>query len=222
VCGQNLELKRINSEKKAAQSGQIAAEATLRRVHAAQKDEDLPPIEAILAPLEAELKLARHEIARLQENNRALERLTKSKEAALVEAERTVEVAEAKATTVDCLQNQNQELLRQIEIFQEDNKFLDKMHRQKVAEVEKLSRTVVELEEAVVAGGGAVNAARDYQRQVHELLEGKKTLERELARAKVSANRVATVVANSWKDSQDKLMPVKQWLDERRFMQVIK
>jgi len=26
-------------------------------------------------------------------------------------------------------------------------------------------------------------------------------------------------VANSWKDSQDKLMPVKQWLDERRFMQ---
>jgi pantothenate kinase len=118
VCGQNLELKRINSEKKAAQSGQIAAEATLRRVHAAQKDEDLPPIEAILAPLEAELKLARHEIARLQENNRALERLTKSKEAALVEAERTVEVAEAKATTVDCLQNQNQELLRQIEILQ--------------------------------------------------------------------------------------------------------
>jgi hypothetical protein len=54
----------------------------------------------------------------LQENNRALERLTKSKEAALVEAERTVEVAEAKATAVDCLQNQNQELLRQIEIFQ--------------------------------------------------------------------------------------------------------
>jgi prefoldin subunit 5 len=96
------------------------------------------------------------------------------------------------------------------------------MHRQKVAEVEKLSRTVVELEEAVVAGGAAVNAARDYQRQIHELLEGKKTLERELARAKVSANRVATVVANSWKDSQDKLMPVKQWLDERRFMQVIK
>jgi len=56
-------LKRINSEKKAAQSGQIAAEATLRRVHAAQKDEDLPPIEAILAPLEAELKLARHEVS---------------------------------------------------------------------------------------------------------------------------------------------------------------
>jgi len=44
------------------------------------------------------------------------------------------------------------------------------MHRQKVAEVEKLSTTVAELEEAVLAGGAAVNAARDYQRQVEELL----------------------------------------------------
>lgn len=50
--------------------------------------------------------------------------------------------------------------------------------------------------------------------------EGKKTLERELARAKITANRVAVVVANEWKDSNDKVMPVKQWLDERRFMQV--
>jgi hypothetical protein len=107
-------------------------------------------------------------------------------------------------------------------LLQEDNKCLDKMHRQKVAEVEKLSTTVDELQEAVAAGGTAahVNAAiRDYQRQVQELSEGKKTLERELARAKISANRVATVVANSWKDSEDKLMPVKQWLDERRVMQ---
>ena len=47
----------------------------------------------------------------------------------------------------------------------------------------------------------------------------KKTLEREVARAKVSANRVATVVANEWKDGNDKVMPVKQWLDERRFLQ---
>jgi aspartate ammonia-lyase len=44
------------------------------------------------------------------------------------------------------------------------------MHRQKVSEVEKLSTTVAELEEAVLAGGTAVNAARDYQRQFEELL----------------------------------------------------
>lgn len=50
--------------------------------------------------------------------------------------------------------------------------------------------------------------------------EDKRTLERELARAKVSANRVATVVANEWKDENDKVMPVKQWLEERRLMQV--
>lgn len=44
-------------------------------------------------------------------------------------------------------------------------------------------------------------------------------MEREVARAKVSANRVATVVANEWKDGNDKVMPVKQWLEERRFFQ---
>lgn len=59
---QNLEIKKINEEKKASMAAQFAAEATLRRVHAAQKDDDMPPIEAILAPLEAELKLARQEV----------------------------------------------------------------------------------------------------------------------------------------------------------------
>lgn len=59
---QNLEIKRINDEKKAALAAQFAAEATLRRVHAAQKDDEMPPIEAIIAPLEAELKLARLEV----------------------------------------------------------------------------------------------------------------------------------------------------------------
>lgn len=58
---QNLEIKKINDEKKASMAAQFAAEATLRRVHAAQKDDDMPPIEAILAPLEAELKLAKQE-----------------------------------------------------------------------------------------------------------------------------------------------------------------
>ena len=59
---QNLEIKKINGEKKAALAAQFAAEATLRRVHAAQKDDEMPPIEAIITPLEAELKLARLEV----------------------------------------------------------------------------------------------------------------------------------------------------------------
>lgn len=50
--------------------------------------------------------------------------------------------------------------------------------------------------------------------------EEKRILDRELARAKVSANRVAVVVANDWKDASDKVMPVKQWLEERKFFQV--
>lgn len=215
----NLEIKKINDEKKAALAAQFAAEATLRRVHAAQKDDEMPPIEAIIAPLEAELKLARLEVAKLQDDNRALDRLTKSKEAALLEAERTVQIALAKASLVDDLQNKNQELMKQIEICQEENKILDRLHRQKVAEVEKLMQTVRELEEAVLAGGAAANAVRDYQRKVQEMSEERRTLEREVARAKVTANRVATVVANEWKDANDKVMPVKQWLEERRFFQ---
>lgn len=140
------------------------------------------------------------QIAKLQDDNKALDRLTKSKEAALLEAERTVQVALAKASMVDDLQNKNQELMKQIEICQvfailydvslskyvvtiminflhlahhhlsqEENKILDKMHRLKVAEVEKLTQTVRELEEAVLAGGAAANAVRDYQRKFQEM-----------------------------------------------------
>ncbi|XP_065618713.1 microtubule-associated protein 70-2-like isoform X1 [Quercus suber] len=101
----------------------------------------------------------------------------------------------------------------------EENKILDKMHWQKVAEVEKLTQTVRELEEAVLAGGAAANAVCDYQRKVQEMNEERKTLEREVARVKFTANRVATVVANEWKDANDKVMPVKQWLEERKFFQ---
>ncbi|PSS01739.1 Microtubule-associated protein like [Actinidia chinensis var. chinensis] len=215
----NLEIKKINDEKKAALAAQFAAEATLRRVHADQKDDEMPPIEAIITPLEAELKLARLEVAKLLDDNRALDRLTKSKEAALLEAEKTVQMALAKAALVDDLQNKNQELMKQIEICQEENKIMDKMHRQKVAEVEKLTQTVRELEEAVLAGGAAANAVRDYQRKVQEMNEERRTLDRELARARINANRVAVVVANDWKDANDKVMPVKQWLEERRFFQ---
>lgn len=45
-----------------------------------------------------------------------MDRLTKQKEAALLEAERTVQIAMAKAAMVDDLQNKNQELNKQIEI----------------------------------------------------------------------------------------------------------
>lgn len=59
---QNFEIKKINKEKKLAVAAQFAAEGTLRRVHAAQKDDEMPPTEAIISSLEAELKLARLEV----------------------------------------------------------------------------------------------------------------------------------------------------------------
>lgn len=43
------------------------------------------------------------------------------------------------------------------------------MNRQKVSEVERLTQTVGELEEAVLAGGAAANAVRDYQRRMQEI-----------------------------------------------------
>ncbi|XP_073008900.1 microtubule-associated protein 70-1-like [Typha latifolia] len=218
IENKNLEIKRINDEKKEALAAQFAAEATLRRVHAAQKDDDLLPIEDILFPLEAEIKLLRQELLKLQDDNRALERLTKTKEAALLEAEREVQIAKIKAALVDDLQNKNQELMKQNEICQEEYKILDKIYRQKVAEVEKLGQSVRELEEALLSGAAAANAVRDYQRQVSELKGEKRTLERTLSRAMVTENRVAAVIANEWKDANDKVMPVKQWLDERRIL----
>jgi pyrroloquinoline quinone (PQQ) biosynthesis protein C len=58
------------------------------------------------------------QITKLQDDNRALDRLTKQKEAALLDAERTVQIALTKAAMVDDMQNKNQELMKQIEICQ--------------------------------------------------------------------------------------------------------
>ncbi|KAK8966182.1 Microtubule-associated protein 70-2 [Platanthera guangdongensis] len=214
----NLDIKRIIDEKKEAVSAQFAAEATLRRVHAAQKDEELPPLDAILSPLEAEIKFLRQELTKLQDDNKALERLTRSKEVALLEAEREVQLANVKAALVDDLLNKNQELTKQNDICQEEYRILDRMQRQKVAEVEKLCQTIRELEEALLSGAAAANAVRDYQRQVSELKGEKKTLERTLSRVMVTENRVAVAIANEWKDANDKVIPVKQWLEERRIL----
>ncbi|XP_008785643.2 microtubule-associated protein 70-4-like isoform X2 [Phoenix dactylifera] len=215
----NLENKKVINEKKEALAAQFAAEAALRRVHSSQKDEEHLPVEAVIAPLESDVKKYKNEIVKLQEDKKALERIMKSKEAALIEAENILHTVLERALIVETVQNRNIELSKQIEICQEENKLLEKTNRRKTVEVEKLTQTIHELEESILAGGAAANAVRDYQRRVAELNEEKRTLERELARARVSANRVATVVANEWKDDNDKVMPVKQWLQERRFLQ---
>lgn len=54
----------------------------------------------------------------LQEDKRAFERLTKSKESALLEAEKILRSALERALVVEEVQNQNFELRRQIEICQ--------------------------------------------------------------------------------------------------------
>lgn len=98
-----------------------------------------------------------------------MERLTKSKEAALLETEKILRSALERALVVEDVQNQNLELRRQIEICQEENRILEKTNRQKVVEVEKLSQTIQELEEAVLVGGSTANVVRDYKRKISEV-----------------------------------------------------
>lgn len=59
-----MDIKKLETEKKEAFAAQFAAEATLRRVHANQKDDDSVPIESIIAPLEADIRLYKHEVNR--------------------------------------------------------------------------------------------------------------------------------------------------------------
>lgn len=63
---QNLEIKNLTEEKKDALAAQYAAEAALSRVHADQKEDDFFPIESVIAPLEAEVKMYRTEVLIMQ------------------------------------------------------------------------------------------------------------------------------------------------------------
>lgn len=192
-------MKKLEEEKEDALAAQDAAEEALRRVYTHQQDDDSLPLESIIAPLEAQIKFQKHQVLEtpcisnylsciivksrifmclhaavlqifaLQEDKKALERLTKSKESALLEAERILKSALERALIVEEVQNHNFELRRQIEICQDENKFLEKINRQKVLEIEKLSQSIVELEEAILAGGTAANAVRDYRRQISQL-----------------------------------------------------
>lgn len=214
-----LELKKVDEQRKAANASVAAAELAVRRLQASTKDSSAPTAALLLAPLEAQLKLKEKEVAGLHEDVKAQERLIRNQEVALLDAEKKVEAAEAKAKQVDNLQNRNTELAKEIETIQEEVKKLDKRHRVKVEELKKSTATITSLEEALTAAGASASTIRDLQRQVQEYQASQRTLQEELARAKVAANRVALAVANDWKDDTDKVIPMKQWLEERRFLQ---
>ncbi|CAI5466763.1 unnamed protein product [Closterium sp. Yama58-4] len=213
-----LELKKANDLRKASQAAQQAAEATVRRLQAAQKGKQGPALDEVIAALEAELKLSQKEVSRLQEDNRAQDRLMRTKEVALLDAEKAVEAANAKAAQVDECMNKIAELTRQLNAQQDENKTLDRMYKQKVDDVKKLTSQVESLNEAVTAAQSYTSVIKDYQRQLQELQATHKITLDELARAKIAATRVASAVANEWKDDNDKVIPVKQWLEERRVL----
>lgn len=55
-------MKRLCNERKEALSAQFAAEASLRRIHSAQRDEEVVPFDAIIGPLESDIKKYKHEV----------------------------------------------------------------------------------------------------------------------------------------------------------------
>lgn len=57
-----MEIQRLFNEKREALAAQFAAEATLRRVYAAQEDEEFVPVEAVIAPLESDIKRYKNEV----------------------------------------------------------------------------------------------------------------------------------------------------------------
>nr|PNR29034.1 hypothetical protein PHYPA_027726 [Physcomitrium patens] len=91
----------------------------------------------------------------------------------------------------------------QIEICQEENKTLERM-----STVEKLSAMILNMKEARLwLQGLRRKAAQTINSKKHELMKGRRTLERELAGVKRIANRVATMVAIEWKDGSDEAIP---------------
>lgn len=57
-----MEIQRLFNEKREALAAQFASEATLRRVYAAQEDEEFVPVEAVIAPLESDIKRYKNEV----------------------------------------------------------------------------------------------------------------------------------------------------------------
>ncbi|KAL6281884.1 hypothetical protein ACE6H2_012813 [Prunus campanulata] len=49
---QNLEIKKLIYDKRDALAAQYAPEATLRTLHANQKEDESPPIQSVIAPIE--------------------------------------------------------------------------------------------------------------------------------------------------------------------------
>lgn len=57
-----MERKKLEEEKEDALAAQDAAEEALRRVYTHQQDDDSLPLESIIAPLESQIKIHKHEV----------------------------------------------------------------------------------------------------------------------------------------------------------------
>ncbi|KAI3921886.1 hypothetical protein MKX01_005575 [Papaver californicum] len=108
------------------------------------------------------------------------------------------------------------------------------MHCQKVAEVEKLNQTLLDLVEVVLASGASANKEErkpstekrhDAEaflcsfRNVFKLGMFYNLGKFITTNVKVTTIRIVVGIANEWKDAHAKVMPVRQWLEDHRFLQ---
>ncbi|KAE8806508.1 microtubule-associated protein 70-4-like [Hordeum vulgare] len=106
----NLDVRRLCNERKEVLSAPFATEASLRRIHLAQREEEVVPFDSIIGPLESDIKKYKYEIVVLQDDKKALEWHLKLNEAAFVEAGDILHNALERALIVEDVQNQNIEL----------------------------------------------------------------------------------------------------------------
>eukprot|EP00899_Mesostigma_viride_P002523 jgi/Mesvir1/12271/Mv00481-RA.1 len=163
--------------------------------------------------LEAELKAKGAELARIKEERDSAERLLKARDATLASATKKAEGAKSTQSTLVDLENKNRELKAQSAQQQEENRTLAKMLRAKSQLVEKLQARTAQAE-AAISRSDQADRITEMAKTLKDLEEEKKMLERDLARTSAVAARVTAIG-----DREDGMVPVKQWMEERRYLQ---
>eukprot|EP00899_Mesostigma_viride_P021313 jgi/Mesvir1/29183/Mv19459-RA.1 len=201
----------LTEAKKQAMAAAASAEQLVRST--GSKMATAPSHVSAVQQLESELREKKAEIAKLKEDKEATERLLKARDVALTASVKKLEGAKSTQNTVSELENKFHDLRKQNNQLQEENRTLTKMLRTKTQTIEKLQSRADAAEEAVTESDQN-NKIRAMAKAMKELEDEKKTLERELARTSAVAARAAALG-----DEEDGMIPVKQWLEERRFLQ---
>ncbi|KAE8808092.1 microtubule-associated protein 70-4-like [Hordeum vulgare] len=105
--------ERLCNERKEVLCAPFVVEESLRRIHSAHREEEVVPFDAIIGPLECDIKKYKYEIAVLRDDKKVLERHLKINEAAFVEAGDILRNALKRVLIIEDVQNRDIELKKQ-------------------------------------------------------------------------------------------------------------